>query len=46
MSSRSKKSESQIKTKEAKHYFFLNPYVDMAFTRCPNCEEKKLENIV
>lgn len=40
MSSRSKKSESQIKTKEAQHYFFLNPYVDLAFTCCPNCEEK------
>ena len=21
-------------------YFFLNPYADMAFTRCPKCEAK------
>ena len=40
MSGRSKKYESQIKTKESHHYFFLNPYEDMAFTRCPKCEEK------
>jgi len=40
MSGRSKKYESQIKTKESHHYFFLNPYQDMAFTRCPKCKEK------
>ncbi len=26
--------------KRARHYLFLNPYDDMAFTRCPKCEEK------
>ena len=26
--------------KRARHYLFLNPYGDMAFTRCPKCEEK------
>lgn len=39
MSGKSKKDEFQTKLKEA-HYFFLNPYDDMAFTRCPKCEEK------
>lgn len=30
------------KTKEGKekHYFFLNKYSDMSFTRCPKCETK------
>ena len=23
-----------------KHYFFLNPYDDAAFTRCPKCDRK------
>ena len=40
MSGKSKKKKSQIKPREARHYFFLNPYSDMAFTRCPKCEEK------
>lgn len=40
MSGRSKKYDSQIKAKESHHYFFLNPYEDMAFTRCPKCDEK------
>ena len=26
--------------KRARHYLFLNPYHDTAFTRCPKCEEK------
>ena len=25
---------------EEKHFFFLNPYEDMAFTKCPKCESK------
>src|SRR3989339_1620383 len=25
---------------EARHYFFLNPYQDRTFTRCPKCETK------
>ncbi len=40
MSGKSKKDESQTKLREAHHYFSLNPYDDMAFTRCPKCEEK------
>lgn len=24
----------------SKYYFFLNPYSDAAFTRCPKCEGK------
>ena len=27
-----------IKTERRRHYFFLNPYVDAAFTKCPKCE--------
>src|SRR4030043_250135 len=26
-----------IETERRKHYFFLNPYEDAAFTRCPKC---------
>ena len=32
-----------IKRKEAlpaRHYFFLNPYQDCAFTKCPKCNNK------
>lgn len=36
----SKKDKSQAKLKGARHYFFLNIYDDVAFTRCPKCEEK------
>lgn len=36
----SKKNKSQIKLKGERYYFFLNPYKDMAFTRCPKCEGK------
>jgi len=28
------------KSKKRKHYFFLNPYKDAAFTKCPKCESK------
>ena len=27
-----------IKTERRRHYFFLNPYEDAAFTKCPKCE--------
>jgi len=40
MSGKSKKDKSQVRLKRARHYFFLNPYGDIAFTRCPKCEEK------
>ena len=26
--------------KPKKHYFFLNPYDDCAFTKCPKCDSK------
>ena len=29
--------KAKILTREEQHYFFLNPYSDMAFTRCPKC---------
>jgi hypothetical protein len=29
-----------INTREERHSFFLNPYPDVAFTRCPGCEAK------
>ena len=32
--------KSQTKLKGARHYFFLNPYIDSSFTRCPKCESK------
>ncbi|MCL4511611.1 MAG: hypothetical protein M1470_11135 [Bacteroidetes bacterium] len=40
MSDKSKKDKSQTNLKGARHYFFLNPYGYMAFSRCPKCEEK------
>jgi len=40
MSGKSEKDKFQTKLNEARHYFFLNPYEDAAFTRCPKCEEK------
>ena len=27
-------------TQNEKYYFFLNPYTDSSFTRCPKCENK------
>lgn len=27
-------------TQKRRHYFFLNPYDDAAFTKCPKCESK------
>ncbi len=28
------------KTKKERYYFFLNPYLDASFTKCPKCETK------
>ena len=28
------------KQQQTKHYFFLNPYEDSAFTKCPKCDNK------
>ena len=35
-----KKAKSGTEFKGERYYFFLNTYNDMAFTRCPKCEEK------
>lgn len=29
-----------IEPERRRHYFFLNPYEDAAFTKCPKCESK------
>jgi len=29
-----------IKPEKRRHYLFLNPYEDAAFTRCPKCDDK------
>ena len=29
-----------IKSERRRHYFFLNPYGDAAFTKCPKCQSK------
>ena len=29
-----------IKSERRRHYFFLNPYEDAAFTKCPKCDDK------
>ncbi len=31
---------STARVTRTRFYFFLNPYADMAFTRCPKCEDK------
>ncbi len=31
---------SKTKKQKERYYFFLNPYPDEAFTRCPKCETK------
>ncbi|MBW4642077.1 MAG: hypothetical protein KME23_03520 [Goleter apudmare HA4340-LM2] len=38
----SKKTSNKVKDKNLKerHNFFLNPYEDCAFTKCPKCEAK------
>ena len=32
-------TEDPFANHEKRHTFFLNPYEDMAFTRCPKCEQ-------
>jgi len=29
-----------LRHKRRRHYFFLNPYEDCAFTRCPKCDNR------
>lgn len=33
-------TESNAITQKRRHYFFLNPYQDAAFTKCPKCQTK------
>ena len=40
MPGKSGKNGIKRKSNQARHYFFLNPYEDTAFTRCPKCEDK------
>jgi len=37
---RSMAKEGSTKSEKSKHYFFLNPYKDGAFTKCPRCDSK------
>ena len=40
MPSRKKKSVTQLGKQPPRYRFFLNPYKDMRFTRCPQCGNK------
>jgi hypothetical protein len=40
MASRKKKTATQLGRQPPLYRFFLNPYEDMRFTRCPECENK------
>ena len=33
---------TEEKPQRTRHYFFLNPYEDCAFTKCPKCNEKTM----
>ena len=35
-----KQRKKRIKELKKRHYFFLNPYQDCAFTKCPQCDAK------
>jgi len=34
--------EAKLKHQSWRHYFFLNPYRNVAFTKCPRCQTKTL----
>lgn len=34
--------EAKLKPQSRRHYFFLNPYSDAAFTKCPRCQTSTL----
>ena len=36
---RKKVKKTVIKPEKTRHYFFLNPYEDCAFTKCPKCDQ-------
>ncbi|HZA24190.1 MAG TPA: hypothetical protein VFA32_16565 [Dehalococcoidia bacterium] len=35
-----RRRKGSITTREERHSFFLNPYLNVAFTRCPGCRSK------
>ena len=37
-----KTKHAELRDENTRHYFFLNPYEDAAFTRCPKCETKTM----
>lgn len=37
-----KTKHPELRDENRRHYFFLNPYNDAAFTRCPKCETKTM----
>jgi hypothetical protein len=40
MANRKKKTVTQLGKQPPQYRFFLNPYEDMRFTRCPQCDSK------
>lgn len=40
MSNKNRQYKNRKKKRKERYYFFLNPYIDCAFTRCPKCETK------
>jgi hypothetical protein len=38
--SKGHKANLRMQSVKRRHYFFLNPYKDAAFTKCPKCETK------
>lgn len=43
MPKRKKKTTTQLGKQPPRYRFFLNPYQDMRFTRCPQCGSKTLQ---
>ena len=40
MGTKNRQEKNRKKKHKERYYFFLNPYNDCAFTRCPKCETK------
>jgi hypothetical protein len=38
MNNKNREHKTGKKKQKERYYFFLNPYIDSAFTRCPKCE--------
>jgi len=38
MNDKNQKHKNRKEKQKERYYFFLNPYIDCAFTRCPRCE--------